>query len=78
MNSITDLAKKGIVMVGVPQNNTLKNSNIDIRLIEAGIICGRNMTIFAAYTKLHFLLSHIEDKKLIGKIIDKSLRGENN
>ena len=76
--SITDLAKKGIVMVGVPQDNTVKNSNINIRLIEAGIICGRNMTIFAAYTKLHFLLSHIENKKTIGKIMDTSLRGENN
>lgn len=76
--SINDVSKKGIVMVGIPQDNTVKNSNIDIRLIEAGIICGRNMTIFAAYTKLYFLLSNIEDKKIIGNIMDKSLRGENN
>lgn len=74
---INDLAKKGIVIVTVSQYNKLdKSYETDIRLVEAGVLPGRDITTAAAYAKLAFLLGNVEDKKLIGQLMDINFRGE--
>lgn len=66
---INTLAKKGIIMLA-------DKKDIDIKLLEAGILSCGDMTPSAAFAKLHFLLANVEDKKLIAKLLEKSFRGE--
>ena len=74
---ISVLAKKGVVIVAVSQCDTVReNYETDIRLLEAGVLSGYDMTTPAAYAKLAFLLGNVEDKKLIGQLMDVSFRGE--
>jgi L-asparaginase len=74
---INDLAKKGIVIVAVSQYDSIKESyETDMRLVEAGVLPGNDITTPAAYTKLAFLLGNVEDKKLIGQLMEISFRGE--
>jgi len=47
-----------------------------MRLLEAGALPGYDMTTEAAFGKLSFLLANVDDKKLIGKLMDISFRGE--
>lgn len=73
---INAIAKKGIVMVAVLQCDHIFKKDIDIRLLEAGVLSGGDMTASAAFAKLHFLLGNVKEKKLIGKLIEQSFRGE--
>lgn len=76
---INTLANKGVVIVGVSQYDDINNLHqADIRLLEAGILPGYDMTTPAAYAKLAFLLGNVEDKKLIGQLMDINFRGEMN
>ena len=63
-------------MISVSQCHTVKNFDVDILLIEAGMLSGYDMTSSAAYAKLLFLLSNVKNKKIIGQLVEKSLRGE--
>jgi len=76
LTAINQMAKKGVIMVAVSQCDKITKPDVDIRLLEAGVLSGGDMTPAAAYTKLCFLLGNVEDKKLIGKLVEKSFRGE--
>ena len=76
LDKINELAEKGVIMIAVSQCNTVKNFDVDILLIEAGMLSGYDMTSSAAYAKLLFLLSNVKNKKIIGQLVEKSLRGE--
>ena len=74
---INALAKKGIVIVAVSQYDHAGNvPETDIRLLEAGVLSGYDMTTPAAYAKLAFLLGNVEEKKHIGQLMDVIFRGE--
>lgn len=76
LDTIKKLAEKGVIMIAVSQCHTVKNFDIDIHLLEAGMLSGYDMTSPAAYAKLLFLLSNVKDRKIIGQLVEKSLRGE--
>lgn len=74
---ISELANKGIVIVSVSQYDRLGGTyETDIRLIEAGVLPGNDMTTPAAYAKLAFLLGNVEEKKLLGQLMEINFRGE--
>lgn len=74
---ISKLAEKGIVIVAISQYDQLGGTyETDIRLVEAGVLPGRDMTTAAAYAKLAFLLGNVEEKKLLGQLMDINFRGE--
>jgi len=74
---ITELAKKGVVIVAVSQYDRVGGGyETDIRLLEAGVLSGYDMTTPAAYAKLAFLLGNVEEKKLIGQLMEINFRGE--
>ena len=73
---ISTLAEQGVVIVAVSQCNKSRRSDIDMRILEAGVLPGYDMTTQAAYAKLTFLLSNVKDKRAVGKIMDVELRGE--
>jgi L-asparaginase len=76
LNTIKRLAKRGVVMVAVSQCDKISKPDIDVRLLEAGVLSGYDMTSVAAYAKLCFLLGNVEDKKMIGQLMEQSFRGE--
>ena len=73
-NDIGTLANNGVVIVAVSQRQD--DYEIDIRLVEAGVLPGYDMTTASAYAKLLFLLGNVEDKKLFGQLMDVNFRGE--
>ena len=74
---IHELAKKGIVIVAVSQYDRVGHGyETDIRLLEAGVLSGHDMTTPAAYAKLAFLLGNVEEKKLLGQLMEINFRGE--
>jgi L-asparaginase len=75
---ISQLSKKGVIIVAVSQCDELLSNdfNIDISLLEAGVLSGYDMTTAAAYAKLCFLLGNVENKKLISQLMEKTFRGE--
>ena len=75
LKSLNQITSKGVVILCVSQCNNI-NCEIDIRLLDAGCLDGGDMTTEAAYAKLVFLLSNIPDKKMIGKLMEISFRGE--
>lgn len=76
LDVISILVKKGVVILAVSKCDEISEYDIDIGLLEAGVLSGKDMTTPAAYAKLYFLLSNVENKKLIGQLIEKSFRGE--
>lgn len=76
LSAISELAKKGIVMVAVSQCDEISKPDVDMRLLKAGVLSGYDMTTPAAYAKLCFLLGNVEEKQLIGQLMEKTFRGE--
>lgn len=70
------LIKKGIIIVAVSQSENNSVLSLDKRLLNVGIISGHEMTTCAAFSKLCFLLSNVQDKKLVGQLMEQSFRGE--
>ena len=76
LDKINELAEKGVIMISVSQCDNVNNFDVDIHLLENGMLSGYDMTSSAAYAKLLFLLSNVKNKKIIGQLVEKSLRGE--
>lgn len=74
--AVKRMAKRGVVIIAVSQCDEQTKPDIDIRLLEAGVLSGSDMTTAAAYTKLCFLLSNVTDKKMIGQLLEQNFRGE--
>jgi L-asparaginase len=74
LKSLKQITSKGVIILCVSHCD--KICELDIRLLDAGCLDGGDMTVEAAYAKLVFLLSNIPDKKMIGKLIEISFRGE--
>ena len=73
---IQELAKKDIIIVSVDQRpRTVLDKNTDTK-IEQDVIDGKDITTEAAYAKLYYILSNVEDTNLIPKIFDTNFRGE--
>lgn len=71
LEALQKLVKRGVIIMAVSYDYEPAMS-----LLEAGIAPGFDITIPAAYTKLMFLLSNVEDKKLIYKLLETNFRGE--
>ncbi len=72
LERITNLMKKGTIVVIVLQDQ----QNINKSLASTGIIHCNDITATAASAKLNFLLSNVQDRKLIDQLMKKSFRGE--
>ena len=72
LDMITNLIKKGTIVVVI----TKEQEKLDKRISDVGVIYGGDMIPSACSAKLNFLLSNVEDKKLIGQLMEKSFRGE--
>lgn len=73
---ISSLIKNGIVIVSVSQRNIHIDHEVDIDLINTGVVDGGDMTSECAFAKLYFLLSNVKDRNIIGKLMQMSIRGE--
>lgn len=76
VSNIEKLVKKGMIIVAVSQNNnnvTFKHNNT---LKNIGVLSGHDMTTEATYAKLYFLLSNVDNKKIIIQLVEKMFRGE--
>lgn len=76
LETIKRLVEKGIVIVGVSQCDEIDNTDIDPRLLDAGVLPGYDMTSPCAFAKISFLIGNVQEKQLIGKLMDQSFRGE--
>jgi L-asparaginase len=72
---ISSLAGNGVIMVAASQCGE-SNYDIDPILMEAGVLSAKDMTAAAAFAKLHFLLANVPERLIIGKLMEKSMRGE--
>ena len=71
LDALRELVKRGVTILAVSYDYEPAMS-----LVEAGVIPGFDITVPAAYAKLMFLLSNVEDKKLISTLLETSFRGE--
>jgi len=76
LNAIRKLNQKGVVILAVSQCDEISEFKLDNSLLKAGVLSGNDMTTPAAYAKLCFLLSNVEDKTLIERLMEKTFRGE--
>jgi L-asparaginase len=78
LGMVSDLAKKGIIMVSVSQSEEVdfRMYNPNLHLMAAGVLDGGAMTTPAAYAKLCYLLGNVKDKQAIGELMEQNFRGE--
>lgn len=77
LEAIAYLVEKGIAIVNVSQlYKSQKNNENDILLLDAGVIPGNDMTTEAAFTKLYFLSSNVQDDNIMRNLMERSFRGE--
>ena len=74
------MSRRGVVIVNTSQCATgavdMGRYETSLRLIEAGVLNGRDMTVEAVVTKLMFLLGHETDLDKIKERMNTSLAGE--
>jgi L-asparaginase len=68
---IEELEKKGVIIVSVNQKQ-----NRDKSQFLYGTIDGKDITVEAAFAKLYYILSNVEDLNLVPKIFNTNYRGE--
>ena len=77
---LNEMSRRGVVIVNTSQCATgavdMGRYETSLRLIEAGVLNGRDMTVEAVVTKLMFLLGHETDLDKIKERMNTSLAGE--
>ena len=77
---LNEMSRRGVVIVNTSQCATgavdMGRYETSLRLIEAGVLNGRDMTVEAVVTKLMFLLGHETDLDKIKERMNASLAGE--
>lgn len=77
---LTALCQRGVVIVNTSQCATgavdMGRYETSLRLIEAGVLNGRDMTVEAVVAKLMFLLGHETDLEVVKAKMNTSLAGE--
>ena len=77
---LTALCRRGVVIVNTSQCATgavdMGRYETSLRLIEAGVLNGRDMTVEAVVAKLMFLLGHETDLEVVKAKMNTSLAGE--
>ncbi len=80
LKALRDARDRGVVVVAVPQplygSADLQLYANGRALLEAGVVCGHDMTVEAALTKLFYLFSRGLDPKQIRYRVQLDLRGE--
>jgi L-asparaginase len=77
LDALTRLARQGVTIVGVSQSHgATPPFSMDDRLVAAGVLDGEDMTTEAAVCKLNFLLTYEKDRRVIGHMMSKPMRGE--
>jgi len=80
LDALRDARDRGVVVVAVPQP-LYGAADLELyangrALLEAGVVCGHDMTVEAALTKLFYLFSRGLDPKQIRHRVQLDLRGE--
>ena len=79
-NTVSENIKKGVIVLNVSQcqaGNVLQGKYAtSVKLLEMGVVGGKDLTTEAAITKLMYLLGQNLSNKEIKKLLGLSLRGE--
>jgi len=75
LDVISSLSENGVIMVAASQCGET-NYGIDPILMNAGVLSAKDMTAAAAFAKLHFLLANVPERRIIGQLMEKGMRGE--
>jgi L-asparaginase len=80
INHVTDALNRGIIVLNITQ---CRSGSVEMgmyetsrKLLEAGVISGRDMTTEAAVTKMMYLAGASHDREWIKRQLSVSLRGE--